>query len=83
MVPRIKTIEAREDYKLFVEFDGGESVIYDVGEDIRELPDFSVLKSEMGLFENYQVDESRTCVYWSERVDLPSDTLFEYGERLQ
>ena len=82
MIPRIKTIESREGYKLFVVFDGGERVLYDVNEDIRDLSDFSVLKTETGLFDNFQVDESRTCVYWSDRVDLPSDTLLEYGERL-
>ena len=82
MIPRIKTIESREGYKLLVVFDGGERVIYDVNEDIRDLPDFSVLKSETGLFDNFRVDESRTCVYWSDKVDLPSDTLLEYGERL-
>ena len=41
----------------------------------------SVLKTEYGLFENYQLDESRTCVYWNDRVDLPSDTLLEYGTK--
>ena len=27
-----------------------------------------------------QLDESRTCVFWSEDIDLPSDTLYEYGK---
>lgn len=25
------------------------------------------------------IDKSRTCVYWNDRIDLPSDTLYEYG----
>lgn len=82
MIPRIKKLEPRENYKLFVAFDNGESVIYDVNEDIEQLPDFSVLKTETGLFENVQLDESRTCIYWSDRVDLPSDTLLEYGMKI-
>ena len=82
MIPRIKSIQPRENYKLFVVFDSGESIIYDVGEDIAQIPDFSVLKTEYGLFENLQLDESRTCVYWSDRVDLPSDTLLEYGKKI-
>jgi len=47
--------------------------------DIAQIPDFSVLKTERGLFDNVRIDESRTCIYWSDRVDLPSDTLLEYG----
>ncbi|MBQ6091559.1 MAG: DUF2442 domain-containing protein [Lachnospiraceae bacterium] len=82
MIPRIKKIEPCAGFKLKVTFEGGEKVIYDVSEDIRQIPDFSVLKTERGLFENVQLDESKTCVYWSDRVDLPSDSLLEYGQRL-
>ena len=46
MIPRIKTIEPRADFKLFITFDGGEKVIYDVNEDIQQIPDFSILKTE-------------------------------------
>lgn len=82
MIPRIKEIKAQNGYKLLVTFDSGEKVVYDVNEDITQLPDFAVLKTEQGLFDNFQVDESRTCVYWSDRVDLPSDTLFEFGQKV-
>lgn len=77
-----KKIEPCADYKLFITFDGCEEVIYDVNEDIQQIPDFAVLKTESGLFENFQLDESRTCIYWSDRVDLPSDSLLEYGTRM-
>lgn len=80
MIPRIKSIECLKDFVLLVEFDGGAKVLYDVKDDIRTLSDFRVLVSEIGLFKNARVDTSRTCVYWTERVDLPSDTLLEYGK---
>lgn len=82
MIPRIKKIETMADYKLVVSFDSGETVVYDVNDDILNIPDFSVLKTEKGLFENAQIDESRTCVFWNDRVDLASDTLLEYGRRV-
>ena len=82
MIPRIKKIEPREGYMLHIIFDGGEEVIYDLKEDISRIPDFSILRTETGLFENFRVDKSRTCVYWSDRVDLPSDTLLKYGKRI-
>lgn len=79
MIPRIKTIEPQDGFKLLVVFDDGKGVIYDVLDDIEKLPDFEALKTEIGLFKSFQIDESRTCVSWNDRIDLPSDILLEYG----
>ena len=79
MIPRIKHIEPRADYILPVIFDDGKSVLYDVKDDICTLPTYRSLMTEQGLFQNFQVDESRTCVYWNDEIDLPSDTIYEYG----
>jgi len=35
-----------------------------------------------GLFFQASLDSSRTVVYWNELVDLPSDTIYEYGEEI-
>lgn len=83
MIPRIKSIQPLEDYVLLVEFDNGRKVEYDVKDDINTLADFSMLESECGLFQNVQLDSSRTCVYWNERIDLPSDTILEYGQPVE
>ncbi|MBO5905811.1 MAG: DUF2442 domain-containing protein [Kiritimatiellae bacterium] len=79
MIPRIKDIQPLENYKLFVRFDEGKEVVYDVGEDISSIKAFEDLKVIPGLFENVSLDSSRTCIIWNERIDLPSDTIFEYG----
>ena len=79
MIPRIKDIQPLENYKLFVRFDEGKEVVYDVGEDIRSIEAFEDLKAIPGRFENVSLDSSRTCIIWNERIDLPSDTIFEYG----
>ena len=47
--------------------------------DINTLDDFRILTTEHGLWKNARLDTSRTCVYWSDRVDLASDTILEYG----
>ena len=83
MIPRIKSIQPLDDYILLVEFDDGKKVEYDVKDDIKTLAEFRVLKSECGLFQNVYLDSSRTCVYWTERVDLPSDTILEYGKPVE
>ena len=82
MIPRIKEIKAIDDYKLIVRFDDDQTVIYNVSEDIDQIADFKPLKTEIGLFQNFSIDQSRTCVSWSDRIDLPSDTLLEYGKNI-
>jgi len=79
MIPRIKSIEPTADFKLLVDFDEGRRVLYDVGDDIREIAAFKELETLPGLFGNARLDSSRTCVVWNERIDLPSDAIYEYG----
>jgi len=64
---------------LQVSFDDGKEVLYDVKDDIGSITQFADLKNIYGLFQQVQVDESRTCVYLSDDIDLPSDTIYEYG----
>ena len=82
MFPRIKNIEVRDNLILLVTFDDGEKVLYDLKDDIRDIDDFRPLETENGLFKNYRLDKSRTCIYWSDRIDLASDAILEYGKRV-
>lgn len=68
-----------DDYCLSIVFDDGKKVIYDVKTDIREISSYKVLMTVPGLFQSVCLDESRTCVYWNDEIDLPSDTIYEYG----
>lgn len=68
-----------KDYRLLVTFDDGRIVLYDVKDDIRTIPALKELEMEYGLFPNAQLDPSRTCIYWNDQIDLPSDTIYEYG----
>lgn len=79
MIPRIKSVLPLPGYVLQVCFDDGIKVLYDVKDDIRTLNEFRVLETEYGLFQNAQLDSSRTCVFWNDRVDLASDTILEFG----
>lgn len=79
MIPRIQSVQPGEGYLLLVTFDGGAQVVYDVAEDIRQIPAFADLVRIPGLFRNVRLDSSRTVVFWNDGIDLPSDTLFEYG----
>ena len=80
MIPRIKEVKPLPNYSLSVTFDDGKSVVYDVKDDINQLEAYKDLVTVHGLFNHVQLDESRTCVFWNDRIDLPSDTIYEYGE---
>lgn len=43
------------------------------------LPGYRALRDIRGLFQQVQLDESRTCIYWNDEIDLPSDTVYDYG----
>lgn len=77
MIPRIKSIKPLQGYLLQVVFDDGKKGIYDVKEDIDTIKGYEDLKNITGLFEQVQLDESRTCVFWNDYIDLPSDAIYE------
>lgn len=78
MIQRIASIQPLPDYMLSVVFDDGKKVIYDVKDDMT-LPGYSALRDVYGLFQQVQLDESRTCVFWNEDIDLPSHAIYEFG----
>lgn len=82
MIPRIKKIIPKEKYILEVSFDDGKNVCYDLNDDIEQLPGYLDLKRITGLYEAVQLDESRTCIFWNDYIDLPSDTIYEYGKEV-
>ena len=79
MIPRIRSVKPLDGYLLYVVFDDGRDCIYDVNDDINAIEAYRDLKDIHGLFEQVQLDESRTCVFWNDFIDLPSDTIYEYG----
>ena len=79
MIPRIKSFSILDNYKMLVCFDDGKQVNYDVGDDIRSLSAFHPLVTQIGLYKSAQLDKRRTCIYWNEQIDLPSDTIYQYG----
>ena len=83
MTPRIRELKALSNYRLFALFDDGKRVVYDVAEDMRTLPSYGLLADAPGLFRQVRLDESRTCVYWNDEIDLPHDWLYEYGAEVK
>lgn len=82
MIPRIKQLETLPNLMLRVRFDDDRVVLYDVGEDADAIPSYRPLATLTGLFARAQLDQSRTCVFWSDEIDLPSDAIYEYGREL-
>lgn len=82
MIPRIKSVKDRDDYKLEVLFDDGKKVLYDVAQDINTIESFKDLVNIHGLWKQFSLDESRTCIFWNDYIDLASDSIYEYGQVL-
>lgn len=80
MIPRIKSVKPMKNFVLQVVFDDGKGVLYNVEDDIDTIPSYQDLKTIPGLFNQVQLDPSRTCVFWNDMIDLASDTIYEYGE---
>lgn len=83
MIPRIKSVKPQKDYSLRVIFDDGKECLYNVKDDIDSIDQYRDLETIHGLFEQVQLDESRTCVFWNENIDLPSDVIYKYGEEVE
>ncbi|MBQ9263364.1 MAG: DUF2442 domain-containing protein [Clostridia bacterium] len=82
MIQRIRTVKPLPDYVLSVSFDDGKKVLYDVKDDM-SLPGYALLREVEGLFQQVQLDRSRTCIFWNDEIDLPSDAIYEYGMPVQ
>lgn len=80
MIPRIKSVKPVGQFFLEVVFDDGKKCIYNVEEDINQIKSYENLRDIPGLFQQVRLDMSRTCVYWNDCIDLPSDTIYEYGK---
>ena len=83
MIPRIKSVTPQKNYILRVIFDDGKDCLYNVKEDIDSIEQYKDLETIHGLFEQVQIDKSRTCVFWNDYIDLPSDAIYEYGKEVE
>lgn len=81
-ITRIANLRPLPDLKLLVRFDNGRTVLYDVAEDVRDIPSYEPLRTLEGLFQQVNLDESRTCVWWNDEIDLPSDAIYEFGREV-
>ena len=63
-----------DDYILFVEFDDGYKVLYDMKDDIKTLPSFRALVDVYGLFKQAQLDKPNLCIL--ERQDRYSQRQY-------
>ena len=75
MIPRIKSVKPVGQFFLEVVFDDGKKCIYNVEEDINQIKSYENLRDIPGLFQQVRLDTSR-----NDSIDLPSDTIYEYGK---
>jgi hypothetical protein len=73
MNPRVKQVEAKENYTLLVFFTNGEKGKFDV-KPLFELPIFRSL-TDLNLFAKVYVGNGQT-VCWCEDIDISPDTIY-------
>ena len=83
MMPRIKSVKPQKNYVLRVVFDDGKDCLYNVKEDIDSIEQYKDLETINGLFEQVQLDESRTCVFWNDYIELAGDIIYEDGKEVE
>jgi len=78
MNPRVKTVTARDDYKVDIEFTNGEFGTYDC----MPLLDFGVFRELRDLIYFRQVRAENGTIVWPHEQDICPDTLYEDSQKL-
>jgi hypothetical protein len=78
MNPRVKSVVARDDYKLEIEFHNGEIGIYDCA----PLLDFGVFRELRDVNYFKQARAQGGTVVWPNEQDICPDTLYEAALKL-
>lgn len=73
MNPRVKKVEANDNYELLLTFNNGEVKKFNARE-LLKYPMYEPLKN-IGFFKLVKVDNM--CVYWNDEIDICPDTLYE------
>lgn len=79
MNPRVKTVEAKDDYTLEIAFTNGEVGIFDC----RHLISFGVFQEfqDIGYFKRARAEGG--TVVWPHEQDICPDTLYEDSKKLE
>ena len=72
LLPRVKTVQPLDDYKLLLTFDNEEQRIFDV-KPLLSIKVFSALKNKQ-LFDSVKV--SHGSILWADDIDYCPDTLY-------
>ncbi len=75
--PKIKYVEALEDYRLFVIFDNGTIKIYSMKSKL-ENKAFASL-ADINLFKKVQVGSGGYGIIWNDQIDLSEYELYKNG----
>jgi hypothetical protein len=78
--PKVKFIEALDDYKLFVIFDNGTIKIYSIKEKLNEEA-FTPLK-DTNLFRKVHVASGGYGIIWNDEIDLSEYELWKNGTQV-
>ena len=70
--PRVKAVEATDNFELLLTFNTGEKKKFDA-KNLFQYPIYAPLKN-IGFFKLVKVENM--CVYWNDEIDICPDTLY-------
>ncbi len=80
IVPRVRQVQACDDYVLHITFDNGVIKLYDLKPKLID-ERFSLLR-DRGFFKIVQVDGGGFGVSWNDDIDLSENELWTKGKEL-
>ena len=80
MFHKIRSVTPLPGSALLIHFADGCARRYEMATLMDQMQAFSPLRDTPGLFEQVRVDPGGYGISWNDEIDLPSDTLYEYGK---
>lgn len=79
---RIKSVNPLPNYKLNIQFEEGETKIYDVSLLFDKWPAFKRFIEDPELFEAVKVDKAGYGIVWNDDLDISCNELYDNGETI-
>jgi hypothetical protein len=78
MPPKIKHINADDDYRLLITFDNGIKKIYNFSQ--KFIDDRYQLLKNLAFFKSVQIEPGGYGLYWNDDIDISENELWEKSE---
>ncbi len=76
---RAISVQARNNYKIVVEFEDGKVILYDLQPLFELLPMYRLLQEDQELYESVQIGAGGDLIIWNDSISLDAKTVWAKG----